>query len=224
LTGDIVDLDASGSSDADGHDLTYQWSITTAPDDSGAALSDENAEQPSFLADLPGLYVIQLIVNDGFENSDPSTVSIQAQAIVPDVVGLAQAEGEADVLAASLAVGTITQQNSDTVPAGDVISQDPAAGTQVAAGSAIDLVVSLGPVLVSVPDVLGQTRAGAEAAITGVGLGVGTVTTANSDIVPAGDVISQDPVGGTEVPAGSTVDLVVSSGPVPDPGTSLVRA
>jgi RHS repeat-associated protein len=218
--GDTVDLDGTGSSDADGHALTYQWSITTRPDGSSATLSDPTAAQPSFLADRPGLYVVQLIVNDGFENSDPSTVSIQAQAIVPDVVGLAQAEGEADVLAASLAVGTITQQNSDTVPAGDVISQDPAAGTQVAAGSAIDLVVSLGPVLVSVPDVVGQTQATAEAAIADAGLVVGTVTTANSDIVPAGSVISQTPVGGTEVPAGNAVDLVISLGPalvtVPD--------
>jgi beta-lactam-binding protein with PASTA domain len=42
-------------------------------------------------------------------------------------------------------VGAITQENSDTVPAGNVISQSPTGGTSVAAGSPVDLVVSEGP-------------------------------------------------------------------------------
>ena len=81
------------------------------------------------------------------------------------------------------------------------------------AGSAVDLVVSLGPSTVSVPNVVGQPQASAENAITGAGLAVGTVTTQNSDTVPADDVISQSPTAGTSVVAGSAVDLVVSDGP-----------
>jgi hypothetical protein len=77
----------------------------------------------------------------------------------------------------------------------------------------VDLLVSLGPIeMVDVPDVVGLSQADAEAAIVAAGLNVGAVTTANSETVPAGDVISQDPVAGTAVPSGSAVDLVVSSG------------
>jgi RHS repeat-associated protein len=133
---------------------------------------------------------------------------------VPDVVGQPQADAEAAIIAASLSVGAITTANSDTVPAGSVISQDPVGGTSVAEGSSVNLVVSLGPALVAVPDVVGLSEAAAQAAIGAAGLAVGTSTTANSDTVPAGDVISQDPVGGTLVLPATPVDIVVSLGPV----------
>jgi beta-lactam-binding protein with PASTA domain len=57
------------------------------------------------------------------------------------------------------------------------------------------------------------TQANAESAIVAAGLTVGAVTTATSDTVPAGVVISQTPGGGTEVSQGSAVALSVSSGP-----------
>ena len=132
---------------------------------------------------------------------------------VPDVVGLSQASAEAAITGANLTVGAVTQENSDTVPEGNVISQSPTGGTSVAAGSPVDLVVSDGPGTETVPDVVGLPQASAEAAITGAGLTVGAVTTQSSGTVPVGDVISQSPLGGTSAAAGSAVDLVVSSGP-----------
>jgi hypothetical protein len=65
----------------------------------------------------------------------------------------------------------------------------------------------------TVPNVVNQTQAAATTAITGAGLVVGTVTTATSATVAAGSVISQNPVGGTQVAPGSAVSLVVSTGP-----------
>ena len=132
---------------------------------------------------------------------------------VPDVVGLAQADAEAAILAAGLSVGVVTNASSDTVPVGNVISQNPSGGSNVTAGSAVDLVVSTGPDLVSVPDVVGLAQADAESAITAAGLTVGLVSTANSDTVPVGNVISQSPVAGTSITTGSAVDLVISDGP-----------
>jgi subtilisin family serine protease len=134
-------------------------------------------------------------------------------AVVPDVVGLTQALAEATINATNLTVGTVSNANNDTVPAGDVISQNPAPGTDVLVSSAVDLVVSLGPALVTVPDVVGETQALAEATINATNLTVGTVSNANSDTAPAGDVISQNPAPGTDVLVGSAVDLVVSLGP-----------
>jgi len=131
---------------------------------------------------------------------------------VPDVVGQTQSAASTAITGANLVVGTIAQQYSTLVPAGSVIEQNPVAGTVAPPLSAVNLVVSLGPEH-TVPAVVGQTQGAAEAAITGAGLVVGTVTQQYSDVVPAGNVISQSPVGGTIVPGGTAVNLVVSLGP-----------
>ncbi len=104
---------------------------------------------------------------------------------------------------------------STTVPAGSVISQSPAAGTSVATGSAVSLVVSTGPV--AVPNVVNLTQAAATTAITGAGLALGAVSQSSNATVPSGSVISQNPAAGTSVAAGSAVALVVSTGPVAPP-------
>lgn len=65
---------------------------------------------------------------------------------------------------------------------------------------------------VEVPNIVGLSQSVAESTLTGVGLTVGTITSAYSTIVPIGAVISQDPVATTIVPAGDPVDFVVSLG------------
>jgi beta-lactam-binding protein with PASTA domain len=134
---------------------------------------------------------------------------------VPDVVGMTREAADSALAAADLRTGTVTEQFSETVPAGTVISQNPAAGTRVRRGSAVDLAVSKGPERVSVPDVVGMTEAAAEAALTTARLTVGNVTQEYHETVPAGTVISQNPAAGTSVAPGTAVDLVVSQGPTP---------
>ncbi|MBI3801634.1 MAG: VCBS repeat-containing protein, partial [Deltaproteobacteria bacterium] len=73
------------------------------------------------------------------------TVQVSAPVIVPNVVGQAQATAGSTIGTAGLVVGVTSAANSTTVPAGQVISQNPAAGTSVALGSAVNLVVSQGP-------------------------------------------------------------------------------
>ena len=84
--GQIVHLNGIGSSDANGDALAYSWSVVSAPAGSTATLVGESTQTPSFTADAAGTFVISLIVNDGFLNSDPSTVTVevttrQSQAI-----------------------------------------------------------------------------------------------------------------------------------------------
>ncbi|MHC4501434.1 MAG: PASTA domain-containing protein, partial [Planctomycetota bacterium] len=140
------------------------------------------------------------------------------QPVVPDVVGIPEPNAVASIEAVeNLAVGEITQQHSDTVPAGLIISQAIVAGTVVPIGSSVDLVVSLGQP--SVPDVVGMAEPNAAAAITAVdNLLVGAVVSEYNDTVAATVVIRQSPAGGTIVFVGSSVDLVVSLGQpaVPD--------
>ena len=134
---------------------------------------------------------------------------------VPNVVMLTQTAAQTSITSAGLTPGAVTSANSATVPAGLVISQSPAAGSSVAAGTAVALVVSLGPAPVSVPvpNVVGLTQTDAQTAITNAGLTVGAVTTSSSTTVPAGQVISQNPAAGASVATGTAVALVISSGP-----------
>ena len=75
-TGTTVVLDGSGSTDANGNALSYHWALVARPSGSTATLSSAIAVQPMFTADVAGIYVAQLIVNDGTVNSAPSTVVV----------------------------------------------------------------------------------------------------------------------------------------------------
>ncbi len=82
---------------------------------------------------------------------------------------------------------------------------------------------ALPPAVVLVPNVVGQTQSTAQSMITSASLVVGTITQAYSDTVPAGRVISQNPVGGSTAVVGSAVNLTISQGPPPGPPWSLDR-
>jgi len=177
---------------------TQQSSVTVA---AGYVIS----ESPLAGASVASGSSVNLVVSSG-----PSRVS------VPNVVGQAQSAASTAITALGLAVGSIVQQSSTTIGAGTVISESPAAGTSVLPGAAVSLVVSsgppVGPLPVTVPNVVGQTQASASGAITSAGLIVGTVTSQTSSTVAAGTVISESPAAGTAVTSGSAVLLVVSSG------------
>ena len=81
--GDLVTLDGSGSSDPDGDPLTYRWAFTVVPEGSDANLDDPNSVNPTFTVDLPGTYVVSLVVNDGTEDSEPDTVTISTINVAP---------------------------------------------------------------------------------------------------------------------------------------------
>ncbi len=73
-----VALDGSGSSDGDGDPLTYDWSFASMPTGSQSALDDATAEAPSFTPDVAGDYVVELVVNDGTDESAPDRVTVSA--------------------------------------------------------------------------------------------------------------------------------------------------
>lgn len=79
LLNTTVQLDGASSHDADGDPLIYQWTLTSVPVGSTAALMNPMTVNPHFVADKAGAYVVQLIVNDGTVSSDPDTVTISTE-------------------------------------------------------------------------------------------------------------------------------------------------
>jgi hypothetical protein len=77
---ELVILNGSGSSDANGDPLTFRWAITSFPTGSGATIGNPFAMITTFVPDLVGTYVIQLVVNDGLLDSAPSTTQVQVVA------------------------------------------------------------------------------------------------------------------------------------------------
>jgi len=81
--GSEVELDGSASSDPEDEPLTFAWSFTALPVGSDVKLDDTTAEKPKFTAEDLGTYVVQLIVNDGCQDSPPDTVTITTEANSP---------------------------------------------------------------------------------------------------------------------------------------------
>jgi len=76
--GDTVSLDGSGSTDTNGDLLTYSWSFASRPAGSMAEFTNPTSVQTSFVVDEPGEYIVSLVVNDGFVDSDAVYVTITA--------------------------------------------------------------------------------------------------------------------------------------------------
>ena len=114
---------------------------------------------------------------------------------------------------------------SDNIKKGDVISVDPGVGSKVNKGSTVTVTVSSGPEKVKLPDNLqGQSEAYVRNALKDLGLVDGRVSTVESASIPAGMVVelspekgSTDDKGAQTVEAGSTVNIVLSSGKVKVP-------
>ncbi|UKA51440.1 Stk1 family PASTA domain-containing Ser/Thr kinase [Arthrobacter sp. FW305-123] len=132
---------------------------------------------------------------------------------LPGLAGGTLDEAKIALNAAEMALGNVTQAFDEKVPAGVVLSQDPAKGTEVRHGTPVSLVVSKGPQPIPVPDVRGLAQDAAVKAIQDAGLtAVIAPETVNDKTVPKGAVVSQLPANGTLI-RGEAVTLTVSKGP-----------
>ena len=138
--------------------------------------------------------------------------------VVPQVIGLSQAEAEAQLKDAKLVIGQVIARDAN-LPAGQVLAIQPAPGAQLAAGTKVTLVVASGKV--QVPDLRGKTQDEAIAALQQLGFSVG-IEPRDDPTHPPGTVIDQRPVNAL-APRGSTVVIVVArvpASPTPSPTPS----
>jgi beta-lactam-binding protein with PASTA domain len=233
--GDVVSQDPEpGSSVAVGSTVSYLVSLGVEPNVAVPAVRDLSEADAVAAIEDAGLVVGETIeqsnedvaVGDAIktvpaadeEISLGSEVALYVSAgppltLVPEVKGLAEADANAAIAAAGLVVGATEQKTNATVPAGQAVKTEPAAGSEVQTGSAVTLTVSKGPKQVSVPAIVGLAEADAQATLAAAEVTPGARSEVNDPAVPNGVVLSQDPQPGTVVIKDSPVAYVVSLGP-----------
>lgn len=204
------------------------WSPAEAP---AAAAAAEEEEEPRLGKRRDGWRVLQISLlclvlglAAGLAAFVFLPLGMPRDVVVPSIIGMPRAEAERLLQQAKLKMNVVQQQYSDEVPADHVIASVPEPGRQVTEGREIRVVLSQGPEMVTVPDVLHTSLAEARRLLQQANLETGTIREEFSDLVPRGQVIDQTPAADREVPKGSKVNLMLSLGAYVAPGTPVEEA
>ena len=131
---------------------------------------------------------------------------------IPDLTGSEQAQALEDLQNLGFKVG-IENSADASVPAGSVIRTQPPSNTVINPDSLVTIIVSVGPEAFPIPYVLDIETERAIYVVEESGFTLGQLLEVNDENIPRGFVISQNPVAGTKMSPGTSVDLVVSKGP-----------
>ena len=145
--------------------------------------------------------------------TDVAGVDNGLSVIVPDVKGQSYDQAASELKAKKL-VPEEEKVASASVQTGDVIATSPVAGSSVAPQSIVKVEVSVGQSALTMPNTAGQSVADATKELKGLGIAVGTTSKQDSPTVAKGLIISSDPIEGSQVTLGSTVNFVLSTGKV----------
>jgi len=163
-------------------------------DDPNVQVGEVTKQNPGAGADVPKNQAITLTVSSGL-----------TKVSVPDVTGKSPAEAGGTLGNAGLSVSQTQNEESDTVPSGQVTRTDPAAGAQVDRGSGVTVYVSSGPAQVTVPSVTSLTTAAADAALKGAGFTSSGTCVDGPSIGQDTTVVSQNPSANAKADKGSNV-------------------
>lgn len=151
-----------------------------------------------------------------FPNIEEKTLYIR----VPDIRNLPVSEATKKLEQQGLKINVVEEIESETVPVGCVVVQQPLPKTKVKKNSEVIVVLSRGVPLVKIPDVKLKLAEDAKKVISDAGLVISEIQEIESDSVDKGMVIGTQPQEGTEVRKGSQVKLIVSKG---KPQTVVVK-
>ncbi len=195
---DLTNMPEAAAIDALGMTDDLDYNRTMRETNAGVAKGNVIRTEPAAGTTVPKGTRVILFVSEGIE-----------QVKVPGVVGQPLAQAKAALEAVGLVV-TTTEEYSETVAKGSVISQKPDANVVYEAGSTVSLVVSRGPEVIIVPEVRDKTEAEARSIITAAGLVPKVVYV---DAPEDGFVINQFPIAGASAKRGDQVELEVGKAP-----------
>ena len=183
-----------------------------APQDEGYEEDEPEKEKPIFKSKkfIAGLLVVLLAGFFVGAFMSYGKFWSTAEVTVPDVTGKQMTLARQILEDKKLRVNVAETYNAD-VPAGQVVSQNPTAGSKVKEQRLVTIYVSKGGEEIEMPDLTGLSKSDAEAQLKKMGLKLGSVYEKYSN-EEAGTVIKQDPKAGTKISRGQTVDLTVSKG------------
>ena len=151
------------------------------------------------------------------EQTAPSEVTSAPSAVtvnyVPNFVGMSYSQIQNNREYTGIYLFYVTEEYSDSAPAGTVLTQDPAAGTAITEGenSTIRLVISKGPQMVEMPNTIGFTQEGAIRELESRGLVPSCFMVVNDGSYASGCVVSCSVEPGTMVEAGSTIVVYIAA-------------
>ncbi len=157
-------------------------------------------------------FAIRTVPSEGKEVTKGTRVRLLVssgpeQVVVPDVTGLSRESAEARLRDEGFGVSVAEQESEEQE--GDVISQDPAGGTELTRGETVTITVSTGQPQVDVPDVIGLSERSASSRLRSAGLEPVTQERTVTDPAQDGVVIEQRPGSGTQLDKGRQVVIVI---------------
>ena len=176
----------------------------------------ENNRKKALIIGLAMILVVLLgaFIGDrvfsGNNNNTPAPI-VEEDVQVPVVANLLKAEAETLLKENGLILEVQSTEPSD-LPVDTVIKSIPEAGQTVKKGSTVAVILSAGKEEKLVPDITGITVDTARMILENNGFNMGQVSEENDDLIPEGEIISQDPLVNTSLPKGSAINVVVSKG------------
>ena len=146
--------------------------------------------------------------------SEPASSEVMVpQNLVPNFIGMDYTQVQNNREYTSMYLFYVTEEYSDTAPAGQIIQQEPSADTVIKAGETIRLVVSKGPQMAEMPNIIGFTQDGAVKELEARGLVASCFMVVNDGSYASGCVVRTSEEPGTKVEVGTVITVYIAADP-----------
>ena len=146
--------------------------------------------------------------------SEPASSEVMVpQNLVPNFIGMDYTQVQNNREYTSMYLFYVTEEYSDTAPAGQIIQQKPSADTVLKAGETIQLVVSKGPQMAEMPNIIGFTQDGAVKELEARGLVASCFMVVNDGSYASGCVVRTSEEPGTKVEVGTVITVYIAADP-----------
>ena len=146
--------------------------------------------------------------------SEPASSEVMVpQNLVPNFTGMDYTQVQNNREYTSMYLFYVTEEYSDTAPAGQIIQQEPSADTVLKAGETIRLVVSKGPQMAEMPNIIGFTQDGAVKELEARGLVASCFMVVNDGSYASGCVVRTSEEPGTKVEVGTVITVYIAADP-----------